>query len=135
MPLQVKVIIPGGVLLDTTADTVVVPGSQGDFQVFPGHLPLFTALQPGLLFLDEKGKRRVAVFGGVAEVLDDQVTLLAENAEIGEKVDVERAMRARERAQQRLEKAQRDENIDINRARAALRRALLRLQATGTKIE
>lgn len=135
MPLQVKVIIPAGVLLDTTADTVVVPGSQGDFQVFPGHLPLFTPLQAGLLFLDEKGKRRVAIFGGVAEVLDDQVTLLAENAEIAEKVDVERAMRARERAQQRLERAQRDENIDINRARAALRRALLRLQATGKKTE
>ena len=135
MALQVKVIIPGGVLLDTTAETVIVPGSQGEFQVLPGHLPLFTPLQPGLLCLDEADGRKVAVFGGVVEVLDDGVTLLADNAEIADKVDVERARKAHERAQRRLERAQTDETIDIARARAALRRALLRLRATGTSVE
>ena len=135
MALQVRVIIPGGVLLDTTAETVVVPGCEGEFQVLPGHLPLFTGLQPGLLCLDEAGERRVAVFGGVVEVLDDRVILLADNAEIAEKVDVERARQAQERAQQRLLRAQTDETVDIMRARAALRRALLRLRATAKTMD
>ncbi len=131
MPLQLKVIIPGGILLDTAVDTVIVPGSEGEFQVLPGHLPLFTGMQQGLLCLDEAGQRKVAVFGGIAEVLDDQVTVLADNAEIAEKVDVDRAHKARDRAQQRLERARTDETIDIARARSALHRALLRLRATG----
>jgi len=128
MALQVRVVIPGGVLLDTVADTVVVPGSQGEFQVLPGHLPLFTALKPGLLCLDEAGRRRVAIFGGIVEVIDEHVTLLADNAEIAEKIDLERATRAHERAQRRLERARTDEAVDVKRARAALFRALLRLR-------
>jgi len=135
MALQVSVIIPGGVLVETVADTVVVPGSEGEFQVLPGHLPMFTALQPGLLCLDEAGKRKVAVFGGIVEVVDDKVSVLADNAEIAEKVDVERAQKARERAQRRLERARTDATIDVTRARAALHRSLLRLRVTETTAE
>ena len=78
MALHIKVIIPGGLLLDTAADTAVVPGSQGEFQVLPGHLPLFTAVSPGLLSLDEAGKRQVALFGTSGAGIGDEVKVMEE---------------------------------------------------------
>jgi F-type H+-transporting ATPase subunit epsilon len=69
----------------------------------------------------------LAVSGGFAEVSGNKVTILAEAAERAREIDVERAKRAKERAERRLAKA-REEAIDHDRAEAALKRALVRLQ-------
>jgi F-type H+-transporting ATPase subunit epsilon len=127
MPLRVKIIIPDGVLVDKDCPTVIAPGAEGDFQVLPGHLPMFTTLRLGNLWLDEKGEQRVAVFGGTAEVLDDVVTVLADNAEPAEVIDLKRAQDARERAERRIERARTDERVDFARAQASLARAMLRI--------
>lgn len=135
MALQIRIVTPRGVLLDSTTETVIAPGVEGDFQVMPGHLPLFTPLRLGELWLDAQGTSRVAVFGGVAEVAEDRVNILADNAELAAKIDLERAEKARERAQQRLERARTADHIDVKRAEAALQRALLRIRTSRKSAE
>jgi F-type H+-transporting ATPase subunit epsilon len=72
----------------------------------------------------------LAVAGGFAEVTGTKVTIVAEAAELGKEIDVERARRARERAERRLAAAK-TELIDWNRAEAALRRAMVRTKVAA----
>jgi len=69
----------------------------------------------------------MAISGGFAEVAHDRVTVLADTAELAEEIDLERALRARARAEERLRSRRPD--IDYHRAEMALRRALNRIKA------
>ena len=68
--------------------------------------------------------------GGFAEVTGEKVTIVAESAEKGREIDVDRAKRALERAEKRLTAAK-TENIDWARAEAAMRRSLMRAKVAG----
>jgi F-type H+-transporting ATPase subunit epsilon len=68
---------------------------------------------------------------GFAEVLSDKVTILAETAERAEEIDVARAEKSKERAEQRLKQASAE--TDFQRAQVALQRALVRLQVAAKK--
>jgi F-type H+-transporting ATPase subunit epsilon len=112
-------------VVSTTVDEVVLPGRLGSLGVLPGHAPLLTDLDIGALTYRRGSERRsVAVAGGFAEVLPDRVTVLAEVAEPAEEIDVERATKARERAEQRLKAPEAE--TDFERAQQAMRKALLR---------
>lgn len=113
---------------------LVVPGSEGAFTVLPGHAPLTSALEIGTLTADlATGQREsFAINGGMVQVLKDRVVVLTRTSERGEEIDVERAERAKERAERRL--TTRDEGLDVFRAELALRRALARLR-TRTQLE
>jgi F-type H+-transporting ATPase subunit epsilon len=102
-------------------------GALGEFGILPNHIPFLTTLQPGELRY-RKGNQLeyLAVTGGFAEVSDNKVTILAEAAERAREIDVERARRAKERAEKRLAQAK-VEAIDYTRAEAALKRSLIRL--------
>jgi F-type H+-transporting ATPase subunit epsilon len=127
--LSLDVVTPDKQLLSEMVDIVVATGSEGEFGVLPGHIPFLTTLQPGELHYRQGNTvTYLAVSGGFAEVSNDKVTILAEAAEFARDIDLERAMRARERAQMRLEQARRDETIDHARSEAALRRALARIK-------
>jgi F-type H+-transporting ATPase subunit epsilon len=74
------------------------------------------------------------VSGGFCEVSNNKVTFLVESADFGHEIDVERAMRAKERAEKRLAQVSaHDESINVVRAEAALQRALIRLKAADFK--
>jgi F-type H+-transporting ATPase subunit epsilon len=75
----------------------------------------------------------VAVSGGFLEVRPDQVTILAQAAEQSSAIDVERALRAKERAEQRLRERQ-QENVDFRRAELALQRAINRLTVAERRL-
>jgi F-type H+-transporting ATPase subunit epsilon len=70
------------------------------------------------------------VSGGFAEVTGKKVTIVAEAAEMGREIDIERARRAMERAEKRLAAAK-TESLDWARAEAALRRAIMRMKVAG----
>jgi F-type H+-transporting ATPase subunit epsilon len=123
--LQLDVVTPERRVVSTTVDEVVLPGRLGSLGVLPGHAPLLTDLDIGALTYRRGSERRsVAVAGGFAEVLPDRVTVLAEVAEPAEEIDVERATKARERAEQRLKAPEAE--TDFERAQQAMRKALLR---------
>jgi len=131
--LFLEVVTPQKVIVSEEAEMVVAPGSEGEFGVLKGHTTFLTSLKLGTLrYKDVNGKERVLfINGGFAEVLPDKVTILAESAERRKDIDVERAKKAKERAEQRL--ASKTADTDIVRAEAALRRAIQRLNIKSNK--
>ena len=129
--LLLEVVTPDRMVLSTEADVVVLPGVEGQFGVLPGHIPFLSALEIGEMYYKSAGKTEfLAVNGGFAEVTGEKVTIVAESAEVGREIDVERARRAQERAEKRLATAK-TENVDWARAEAALRRSLVRAKVAG----
>jgi len=126
--IQLEVVTPDKILVTERVDLVVAPGVEGEFGVLAGHIPFLTSLQIGELYYKKGASTEyLALSGGYAEVLPDKVTILAESAEKARDIDVDRARRALERAQERLRQAKLEE-LDHARAEAALARAILRLK-------
>ena len=129
--LRFELATPTRLVVTTEADEVVAPGAEGYFGVWPGHAPFLTSLGSGeVTYRTGREERSLAVHGGFAEVEGDRVILLADAAESSEEIDVSRAQRAREQAEQRLA-GKTQEEIDYTRALAALNRALTRLQVAS----
>ena len=129
--LLLEVVTPDRLVLSTEADVVVCPGVEGQFGVLVGHIPFLSALEIGEMYYRKGGQTEyLAVSGGFAEVTGTKVTIVAESAEKGREIDVERAKRALERAEKRLAAAK-TEAIDWARAEAAMRRSLVRMKVAG----
>ena len=129
--LLLEVVTPDRLVLSTEADVVVCPGVEGQFGVLPGHIPFLSALEIGEMYYRKGGQTEyLAVSGGFAEVTGEKVTIVAESAEKGREIDVDRAKRALERAEKRLATAKTAE-IDWARAEAAMRRSLMRTKVAG----
>ena len=77
-----ELVSPEELLLSQDVRQVLVPGTDGNFTVLPGHAPVLSTLRPGVLdVLDEAGREeRIYVRGGIAEVNPNGLTVLAENA-------------------------------------------------------
>jgi F-type H+-transporting ATPase subunit epsilon len=107
---------------------VIAPGQEGVFEILANHAPFVFALKPGPLRMRMPGGQDqcVAVGTGFLIVQKDRTTVLTRSAERSEEIDVDRARRAKERAEQRLQQTTPD--IDMTRAQAALQRALARLK-------
>jgi F-type H+-transporting ATPase subunit epsilon len=86
--LLLRVITPTRQLVEAEVEEVTAPGSAGEFGVLPEHVNFVAELEPGILTYVERGVRqRVVVHGGYAEVVDDVVTVLADDAELPEEID------------------------------------------------
>jgi F-type H+-transporting ATPase subunit epsilon len=127
--LHLTIVTPERSLVDEKVEEIQLPGAEGYLGILPGHAPLFTELKVG-----ELGYRKGSNWGwlsvawGFSEVLPGQVRVLAETAERANEIDVERASRARERAEKRLTQGSQD--VDYNRALVALERAVIRIQVS-----
>jgi len=131
--LNLEVVTPTKLVVSEQVDLCTVPGSEGVFGVMANHAPILSTLNIGEVHYQKDGDQvRVAISGGFVEVSSNKMTVLAEAAEISEEIDVERALKAKERAEKRLQEAASGrEDIDIARAKAALARALARLKVAG----
>jgi F-type H+-transporting ATPase subunit epsilon len=129
---QLEIVTPEKKVVDTTAEEVQIPGKNGYVGILPGHAPLITELSVGeIIYRENSREQRLAVAWGFAEVLPDKVTILAETAERPSEIDVERARKAKERAEQRLTSG--DTSVDVNRALDALHRAQARIDVGSQK--
>ena len=125
--IQLAIVTPERSLVSEQVDELQIPGAEGYLGVLPGHAPLFTELKVGeLTYRKGSAWTPLAVAWGFAEVLPNQVRVLAETAERAHEIDLERATRAKERAEQRLSKG--GEDLDYDRALIALQRAVIRIQ-------
>ena len=128
--LTLEVATPTRLVVAETVDEVVVPGSEGYFGVLPGHAPLLATLGIGeLMYRKDTAQYYLALTGGFAEVRNDKVIVLAENAERPDEIDKERAQRAKERAERLL--SGREPDVDYARAQTAPTRAVIRLQVAA----
>jgi F-type H+-transporting ATPase subunit epsilon len=131
LPTQIRldIVTPDHLVAHDSVSAVTLPGKSGYLGVLPGHAPLLTELVPGeLVYTRDSIKHYIAVNWGFAEVLPDRVIVLVQSAERAEDIDVERAERAKGRAEERLKRFS-DPQTDLERAQEALRRALARLEA------
>jgi F-type H+-transporting ATPase subunit epsilon len=121
--LKIDLVTPERRLLSGEASFIALPGDSGEIGILPGHLPLLTTLPPGTLTdtLDNgKDSAKTEVFAvgtGFAEILPNQVTILADTAEPADKIDLERAKAALARAEQALLSAA-SETLDAERNKA-----------------
>jgi len=129
--LKLEIVTPYGLTSSDEVDEVVACGSEGEFGVLPNHTPFLTTLKIGMLTY-KKGNEKGYFFvnWGYAEVGPDKVLILADSAEKAEDIDVERAIAAKKRAEERLKQA---EKFDQARATASLNRAITRVQVAEKK--
>jgi F-type H+-transporting ATPase subunit epsilon len=80
--IQFELVSPERLLVSEPVEMVVVPGTEGDFGVLPGHAPLVSTVRPGVIAVFEGNKvtQRIFVAGGFAEVTGERCTVLAEQA-------------------------------------------------------
>ncbi len=126
-PITLTIVTPERAVAKDEVDELQIPGAEGYFGVLPGHAPLFSELKVGEVSY-RKGDRWtfLAVAWGFVEVLPNQVRILAETAERAQEIDLERAMRAKQRAEERISRG--GDEVDYKRALVALERAVIRIQ-------
>lgn len=127
--ILLEIITPERVVVSEEVDIVTAPGVEGEFGVLAHHAPMVAAIKIGpLRYRVGDREEWIAVSGGFCEVSQNKITFLVEAAERAYEIDVERALRAKERAEKRIQEYQaKIAEIDYARARAALQRALTRL--------
>lgn len=130
MSLTVRVIAPDQTVWDEAAEEVILPSTSGQVGILPGHAPLLTALDTGVMRVrSSKVWKPIALMGGFAEVQDNEVTVLVTAAERGDRIDPETARSEFAAAEQGMTNASTDQGK--LKARQALKRARARLQAAG----
>lgn len=127
--IDLTIVTPERSVVREQVDELQIPGAEGYLGILPGHAPLFSELKVG-----EVGYRKgetwffLSVAWGFVEVQPNQVRILAETAERAHEIDIDRANRAKERAEERISKG--GDDIDYRRALVSLERALIRIQVS-----
>jgi len=129
---QLEIVTPSRLLVKDAAEEVQIPGVSGYLGILPGHAPLISELAVGAITYKASGTAHtLSVAWGFVEVLPDKVTILAEAAERPQEIDVDRAEKAKARAEERLRSNNPD--VDFDRAEDALQRAETRLNVAKGK--
>ena len=131
--VQIRFVTPEEVKVDEKADMIIMRCTTGDMGILPGHESRSAVLDYGVLrILDGNNERRLAVFGGIAEVKKDVITILTSVAERPE--DINRALAEEDRAKaiRRLESA--EDDIEIRSSQVLLRRSLVRIEVSSYPI-
>lgn len=105
MPVAVTVVTPEGQAFHGEVEAVVLPGSEGEFGVLPGHEAFLTSLRIGPMTIRKAGGEELhaALSQGFAEVHDDQLSVMVGTCEFAHEIDRTRAEIARDRARKQLE--------------------------------
>lgn len=126
--ILLEIITPKKTVFNEKVDVLEAPAVDGLIGILPRHAPLITALKTGVIRVkQETNERYISVSEGIMDVKPDQVNIVARTAELPEEIDVERAKKAKERAEERLEET--SSKIDHARAEGALERAMARIKA------
>jgi F-type H+-transporting ATPase subunit epsilon len=103
--LGVNLVTPKGVVAHTDTDSVQAPGEIGEFELLPGHVPLLTALKPGVLTIGTKSRARYAVSSGYLRVDGTgTVEILVEQAVPATEVNADTARSDLKKAEDELAK-------------------------------
>ena len=128
-----KIVTPDGLIFDGEAEELVVRSTTGDVAVLAKHTNFVTPLGMGQAIIVSGGIRRTAAcIGGMLSVVNGSVTLVPTTFEWSDKIDLERADAAYQRANAILKNPQASEN-DLKLAEAKLRRALVRKSVASNK--
>lgn len=133
--VRLQVIAPERVVFDGECTMLEYNTTEGFVGVLPGHVAMTQVIAPGKLTIYEEGKEKpmyAALISGIATIMPDTVTLLAEIIELPKEIDVERAKNAKDRAEKRI--AERVEGLNLARAEQAIKRADVRLEVARSVV-
>jgi F-type H+-transporting ATPase subunit epsilon len=125
--LELEIVSPVKSVFKGMVKSVIAPGVMGEFQVLYNHAAMVSALQIGMMKL-ENDKSEIlpySISGGILEVKNNKISILADSIESKEEIDIERAKKSLERAEKRL--AENAENLNRERAEVSIMRAKNRL--------
>ena len=126
-PLRIKIIQPSRIVLDTTCDHCIVPGSAGDLGIYINHTPIISTIRPGTLIIYNGDKKDYyAIHDGFLAVEGNVVRIACEVIEKKNEIDKSRAEASQQRATERL--SSKNVDIDYRRAEISLKRSLARIQ-------
>ncbi len=127
--LHLKITTHEKVVFDSDVDEIYSKSTQGEFGVLPNHIPFMCPLDIGVTKVIVDGKPHFfTTMGGIFQLQGNDALILTQTAEKAEEIDVERAIEARRRAEERL--TEDVSEVDVDRAEIALARAIARLKAT-----
>lgn len=125
---EAQILTPDGPVFKGSVTGIKLPGTEGNFEVLHNHADLMSAIEVGAIEIkNDASTEYFAVSGGFVEVKDNSVSVLAESAEHKDKIDLQRALESKKRAEERLHSDSKTA-VDTARAEAALRRALNRIK-------
>ncbi len=129
MTIQCDIITQERIVFSGQVDAVNLPGIEGRMGVLPNHSPLLTMLDFGEVLVRTNGREEYfAIGGGFVEIQPDHVTILADSAEQADEIDVERAERARQQAEEVMRTGVKDDPDRIAAIRASLLKAQVRAE-------
>lgn len=127
--MHLKIITHEKIVFDEQVEEIYTKGTDGEFGILKGHVPIMAALDIGVTKVIQNGEEKYfTTMGGVFQFKNEEALILTTTAERGDEIDVTRAKEALNRAQARL--ADSEAEIDAKRAEAAIARAMARLKAT-----
>lgn len=129
--ITLNITTPRGLKFTEKADMIIMRCIDGDLGVLPGHAPVSVALGDGILRIYNNGGgiKKLALFGGIAEIDNTTVNIFSTIAQRPEEIDLERAEIDRQEAEEALQEAS-QENLD-NRLQVLLRRSLVRIEVSN----
>ncbi|MBD3311712.1 MAG: ATP synthase F1 subunit epsilon [Candidatus Magasanikbacteria bacterium] len=128
--IKFKIATPERIIYEDEVKQVSIPTINGEITVLPNHIPLVSVLKAGELRIEDKeGEHPIAIAGGFLEVRgNNELIILADNAERAEEIDIERAKEARERAIKQMEEAKNRQDVDFAKLQAVLDREMNRIR-------
>ena len=127
--LNLKITTPEGIILEDIADSVTIPTKLGEITILKDHIPLVSVIVPGEIIAKKDNKEKyMSVSTGFVEVSENNVTLLADTAEMVESLVEEEILKAKERAQKLLEEKRNVSDVAFAEAAAGIEREMARLK-------
>lgn len=128
--LDLRITTPRGVKFVEKADMIIMRCIDGDLGVLPGHAPVSTVLGDGIFRIYNDGvEKKLAVFGGIAEIGDNTVNIFSTIAQRPEEIDRERAEMDRREAEATL--LEESEEHQIRKLQVLLRHSLIRIEVSS----
>lgn len=128
--IHFKIATPEKVIYENDVFKISIPTTTGEITILPHHIPLVSIVQAGeLKITDESGEQIIAVSSGFVEIkANNEVVILADNAERAELIDIERAEAARKRAEEEMQKVKSQEGVDYAKLQAIIDREMNRVR-------
>ncbi|OEF96781.1 F0F1 ATP synthase subunit epsilon [Desulfuribacillus alkaliarsenatis] len=125
-----EIVTPERKVYSDDVEMLITKAESGEIGILAGHTPLVASLAIGPLRVKKNGAEiLMSIMKGFMEVTETKVVILAEAAELAEEIDIDRAMRAKERAEERIRA--KEDVLDFKRAELALQRAVTRIKVSG----
>ena len=129
---DLKIVTPDGLAFDGSAEELIVRTTSGEMGIMAGHINCVAPLGMGRAMVLTEGQRKYAAcIGGMVSMVDNKVTLVATTFEWADNIDLPRAQRSEERANQILANKNASKQ-ELQLAEARLKRALVRKSVAQT---